>query len=247
MVRKLFKIEFFIVLFLVSGCTFTIGTGTSKKKSSNYTYHYVRKGENLFRISKYYYNGNNVEEIKKGIERIKKANNLKNDSIYVGQKLIIPDTTKKQPSYALTPPPDVKTDFSPEATTETHMPIIKDKAFIWPVEGKVICKFGELGNRGIDIEVNPGSDVFASASGVVSFTGNTTKFQETIIIKHTGDLYTIYGHDLEILVKKDEKVKKGQIIGRIKSGTQKKRYLHFEIVIGENPVDPLNYLPEKND
>ena len=77
------------------------------------------------------------------------------------------------------------------------------------------------------------------------YTGLTAKYQETIIIKHTDSLYTIYGHDMKILAKKGEEVKKGEIIARIKSGTQKKRYFHFEIRIGESPVDPLKYLPEK--
>lgn len=257
MIRKFSKqIEIFLMVFLISGCTFTVGTRTTRtKKDKNYTYHYVRKGENLFRISKYYYNGKNVKEIKKGIERIKKVNNIeKETSIKVGQKLLIPGTYKKQPSYALTPPSEITatkttTAKSPqtqkENTKEEYMPIVKDKAFIWPVKGDIICKYGEFGNKGIDIEVDPGNNVVSSAAGTVIFTGLTAKYQETIIIQHTDNLRTIYGHDIEILVKNGEKVKKGQVIGKIKSGTQKKRYLHFEIRINENTVNPLNYLPEK--
>jgi len=249
MIKEIYKqIEIFLIIFLISGCTFTVGTG-SKKRERNYTYHYVRKGENLFRISKYYYNGKNVSEIKKGIERIKKANHLSDSNIKLGQKLLIPGTYKKQPSYALTPPEEIKKTIKAKkretGRKEEYIPIIKDKAFIWPVEGKIINAYGEFGNKGIDIEVNPGSEVVATCSGTVIYTGITAKYQETIIIKHTDNLYTIYGHDMEILAKKGEGVKKGQIIARIKSGTQKKRYFHFEIRIGENPVDPLKYLPEK--
>ena len=250
MIKEIYKqIEIFLIIFLISGCTFTVGTGSKKKRERNYTYHYVRKGENLFRISKYYYNGRNVYEIKRGIERIKKANHLPNSNIKLGQKLLIPGTYKKQPFYALTPPEEIKktiiTKNKETGGKEEYIPIIKDKAFIWPVEGKVINAYGEFGNKGIDIEVNPGSEVVATCSGTVIYTGITAKYQETIIIKHTNNLYTIYGHDMEILAKKGDGVKKGQIIARIKSGTQKKRYFHFEIRIGESPVDPLKYLPEK--
>jgi len=247
MIKRIYKqIEIFLIIFLISGCTFTVGTGSKKKKEKNYTYHYVRKGENLFRISKYYYNGKSVSEIKKGIEKIKKANHLSNSNIKLGQKLFIPGTYKKQPSYALTPPEEVKkipATKTNKSGKEKFIPIIKDKAFVWPVKGKIINEYGEFGNKGIDVEVNPGSEVFATCDGTVIYTGITAKYQETIIIKHTNNLYTIYGHDMEILAKKGDEVKKGQIIARIKSGTQKKRFFHFEIRIGENSVDPLKYLP----
>ncbi|MGB9677766.1 MAG: M23 family metallopeptidase, partial [Candidatus Ratteibacteria bacterium] len=124
---------------------------------------------------------------------------------------------------------------------------VKESEFIWPVEGKVICKFGELGNKGIDLMVEPGTNIMASADGEVVFVGNTLKYDETIIIKNSSSIYTVYAHDLEIKIKNGDKVKKGDIIGKVKSGTQKKRYIHFEIIIDGIYVDPLNYLPLQNE
>lgn len=241
------KIEIGFLLFLISGCTITLGT--KKQKESTYTYHYVRKGENLFRISKYYYEGETVEEIKDGIEKIKKANDMEDERIYVGQKLIIPDTKKKQPDYALLPP---ETLYPPsqqiqKPTDLVKTPIIKDTTFIWPVEGEIICKFNELGNKGIDLMVEPGSEIIASAEGEVVFVGDTRKYGEAIILKHSSSVYTVYAHDLEIKVKNGDKVKQGQILAKVKSGTQRKRYIHFEIIIDGVNVDPLIYLPEIND
>ena len=245
------KLELFLILILISGCAITVGTKSEKKvRRKSYTYHYVRKGENLFRISKYYYDAKTVKEIKRGIERIKRANNLKDENLYVGQKLLIPGTYKKQPSYPLLPPKEViqkekyETPIAKEESPQPH-PIIKDKAFVWPVKGKIICKYGELGNKGIDILVEPGSEVVAASGGEVVYVGITGKYKETIIIKHTEQLYTIYGHDIEILVKKGDRVKKGQVIGKIKGETQRKRYIHFEIRISSQPVNPLIYLPEE--
>ncbi|HOM26714.1 MAG TPA: LysM peptidoglycan-binding domain-containing M23 family metallopeptidase [bacterium] len=245
--KLLKKLEIGFFLFLIYGCAVTVAT---KPEKESFTYHEVRKGENLFRISKYYYEGETVEKIKEGVERIKKANNLDSESISVGQKLLIPGTNKKQPSYALLPPSDIQIQpvQSPEVKTpEQETKIIKESIFIWPVEGKIICKFGELGNKGIDLMVEPGTNVVASIDGEVVFVGNTKKYDETIIIKNSSTIYTVYAHDLEIKVRNGDKVKKGDVIGTVKSGTQKKRYIHFEIIIDGTNVDPLNYLPVQNE
>ena len=238
------KFEVLLLILLISGCSITVGTRPSQKyKEKNYTYHRIRRKENLFRISMYYYSTKKIEAVKKGIEKIKEANNLKDESLSVGRKLIIPETIKKQPGYALTPPEEK--GIIPSSQTLKHQTIIKDKVFTWPVEGKIICSYGELGNKGIDILVIPGATVVASREGKISFTGSTSRYGETIIIEHQDNFYSIYGHDMEINVKKEDMVKKGDMIGRIKSGTQKQRYLHFEMRKGTEPLDPLVYLPVK--
>lgn len=239
------KIEIGFLLFLICGCGITVAT---KPEKESYTYHVVRKGENLFRISKYYYEEEDVEKIKEGVEKIKKVNNLKDENIYIGQKLLIPDTKKTQPTYALLPPSDVKPVSSTTGSLELEKtPIIKDSPFIWPIEGKIICSFGELGNKGIDLMVEPGSYIVASNDGEVVFVGKTRKYDETVILKHPQDTYTVYAHDMEPKVNNGDKIKKGDIIGRVKSGTQKKRYIHFEIIIDKLYVNPLDYLPAQNE
>jgi murein DD-endopeptidase MepM/ murein hydrolase activator NlpD len=246
------KIELSLMLLLITGCSLTVGTGTQTGRETRaLTYHYVRKGENLFRISKYYYSVDSVKEIKEGIEKIKQRNNMAGENLSVGQRLVIPGTVKKQPSYSLIPPADSTVEYrkfpDEKAVTEetTPSPIIKDTAFVWPVEGKIICEYGQLGNKGIDILVKPGSEVFAAGSGTIVFVGKTSKYTDTIIIKHREGVYTIYGHDLEISAKQGTSIQKGEIIGRIRSGTQRKRYIHFEMRINEENVNPLIYLPQQ--
>ncbi len=246
------KIELLLLLVLISGCTITIGTTSrADMKTREYTHHYVRKGENLFRISKYYYDAELVRDIKAGVQKIKEANHISGEQLSVGQKLLIPGTTKKQPSYPLlssgsTSPVVTSPGSIPEqSTAEEFHPIITDKIFIWPAKGKVICGFGELDNQGIDILVDPGTNVVASNDGRVVFSGITPKYQETVIIEHSEKTYTVYAHDLEILVKQGDTVKKGATIGKIKSGTHRIRYLHFEIRIDNVAVNPLAYLPEQ--
>jgi len=233
------KFEIFLLIFLISGCTISIGTKKQRpSQRRKYTYHIVRKGENLFRISKYYYDGKTTQEIKDGIERIRKANKMKDYNIKVGQKLLIPGTSKHQPSYALLPPAEV------EKLPVEKKPIIKEKLLLWPVEGKIICNFGDFGNKGIDLLVPPGSKVYAVMDGKVVCVTFTQKYGETLIIEHRDNLFTVYAHDFNIHVREGEKVKKGQIVGKIKTGS-KKRYLHFEIRKSGKPVNPLYYLPKK--
>ncbi|MCM8818550.1 MAG: peptidoglycan DD-metalloendopeptidase family protein [Candidatus Omnitrophica bacterium] len=239
------RIEIGFLLVLICGCAITVAT---KPEKESYTYHIVRKGENLFRISKYYYEEETVEKIKEGVNKIKKANNLKDDGIFEGQKLLIPDTKKTQPSYSLLPPSDIQSMYS---STKVSLPveklsIIKESPFIWPIKGKIICGFGELGNKGIDLMVEPGSDIVASDSGEVVYVGKTNKYDEAIILKHSQNIYTVYAHDLEPKVNTGDKVKKGDIVAKVKSGTQKKRYIHFEIIIDKVYVNPLEYLPAQN-
>jgi len=254
-------------IILITGCGITAKSYSSKStKEKISTYHIVRKGENLFRISMYYYDVSTISEVKKGVEKIKKFNNLKSEQLYVGQKLAIPETKKKQPNYALTSvekiPPSTPTkkisqkqlyisEQKPQPEPEEKPPpIIKESMFIWPVKGKIICRYGELGNKGIDILVKSEDEVIASANGKVSFIGSTTKYGDTIIIEHQDNFYTVYGHDLDIKVKKEQVVKKGEIIGKIKSDPtkiQKQRYLHFEVRKGTESFDPLFYLPALED
>ncbi|MBN1445827.1 MAG: LysM peptidoglycan-binding domain-containing M23 family metallopeptidase [Candidatus Omnitrophica bacterium] len=245
------NLEVLLLVMLISGCTITIGTTSRETVSHGSTYHYVRAGENLFRISKYYYGAETVKETNEGIARIKGANKMKGDQLFAGQKLLIPSTSKKQPSYPLLPPDKALQAAMPQATSpeqpdvQEFRPIIADKVFIWPIAGKIICGFGELDNQGIDILAEPGTTVLASDGGKVAFAGTTQKYQETVIIGHSENIYTVYSHDLDITVKKGDAVQKGDIIGKIKSGTTRIRYLHFEIRIDNIAVNPLVYLPQQ--
>jgi len=208
---------------------------TTKKQEG--VWHTVKKGENLYRISLYY-------EVPR--DEIKKANNMDSDSIFVGQRLFIPGTKKNTPLFALTPDINLteknikQAKSAPE--TKTDVKIIKEKDFIWPVEGKIICNYGELGNNGIDILTKGSSPVKAAKDGKVVFVGTTAKYGETIIIEHQDNIFTVYGHDMIVKIKQGQFVKAGTPVAEIKNSGQNRRYLHFEIRVGNKPVNPLNYL-----
>lgn len=92
-------------------------------------------------------------------------------------------------------------------------------------------------HSGIDLGSPSGTDIVASADGVVYQTG----YQENglgnyVYIKHEVDgstIYTAYGHMLDdsIVVKKDAEVTKGQKIGEVGStGASTGAHLHFMIM-----------------
>jgi len=129
------------------------------------------------------------------------------------------------------------------------LPALKpDSPFIWPVDGKVISKFGpakdNLRNDGINIAAPVGAPVKASAAGVVAYAGNELRgFGNMVLLRHADGWVTAYAHNSSLLVKKGDKVGQGQTIARVgSSGNVDSAQLHFELRQGTKAVDPLRVL-----
>lgn len=120
--------------------------------------------------------------------------------------------------------------------------------FVWPVQGKVIGAFGSstegLKNDGINIAAPAGAPVMAAADGTIAYAGNELRgFGNMILIRHDGGYVTAYAHNASLLVKKGDKVKRGQTIARVgQTGAVFGPQLHFEIRKGTQPVDPMTFL-----
>lgn len=120
--------------------------------------------------------------------------------------------------------------------------------FVWPVQGKVVSRFGSKKggqrNDGINISADPGTAVVAADSGVVAYAGNELRgFGNLVLIRHADGWVTAYAHNSKILVKRGDKVKRGQKIARVgSSGNVDSPQLHFEIRKGTDPVDPMQHL-----
>jgi lipoprotein NlpD len=116
----------------------------------------------------------------------------------------------------------------------------------WPVIGKVIKKFSQTGNTGIDINGKTGQKVRSSASGKVVYSGSGLKtYGKLIIIKHNYLYLSAYANNSKLFVEEGQDVKKGQVIAEMGGVGLKKALLHFEIRKNGTPVDPFNYLPKK--
>jgi len=120
--------------------------------------------------------------------------------------------------------------------------------FRWPVRGKVITSYGAKtngkSNDGINLAVPEGTPVKAAEDGVVAYSGNELKgYGNLVLVRHSNGYVTAYAHASELLVKRGDSIKRGQVIAKSgQSGEVSSPQLHFEIRKGSNPVDPLQFL-----
>ncbi len=136
----------------------------------------------------------------------------------------------------------------PPAPDIPRPPAASGQGFIWPVKGRVVSGFGAkakgLRNDGINIAAPRGAPVKAAENGVVAYAGNELRgFGNLLLIKHAGGWVTAYAHNDTVLVKRGQKVGKGQRIATVGStGGVKSPQLHFEMRRGRTPRDPAKYL-----
>ena len=122
------------------------------------------------------------------------------------------------------------------------------RKFRWPARGKVIAAFGKRTdgshNDGINIAVPQGADVHAAEGGRVAYAGNELKgYGNLVLIRHDNGWVSAYAHADQILVKRDDVVRRGQVIAKAgKTGTVDQPQLHFELRHGAKPVDPLPHM-----
>jgi murein DD-endopeptidase MepM/ murein hydrolase activator NlpD len=98
-------------------------------------------------------------------------------------------------------------------------------------------------HSGIDFGGQVGEPVHATAAGTVAVAGRDGGYGNLVEINHGNGLSTRYGHLSEIDVKVGEKVRSGQVIGKIGStGRSTGPHLHYETRINGKPVNPQKFL-----
>jgi murein DD-endopeptidase MepM/ murein hydrolase activator NlpD len=143
---------------------------------------------------------------------------------------------------------------SAQAPPENQTAVLSEPAprtggrFLWPVKGKLLSSFGPkkggLHNDGINIAAPRGTAIVAVENGVVAYAGNELRgFGNLLLIRHADGWISAYAHNDTLLVKRGDKVTRGQPIARLGStGSVTSPQLHFELRRGADPVDPLKYL-----
>jgi murein DD-endopeptidase MepM/ murein hydrolase activator NlpD len=85
--------------------------------------------------------------------------------------------------------------------------------------------------------------VKAADDGVVAYAGNELRsYGNAILVRHPSGFVTAYAHVDELLVRRGDTVKRGQVIARFATTDAASSQLHFEIRKGASPVDPTTYL-----
>ena len=100
-------------------------------------------------------------------------------------------------------------------------------------------------HTGIDMVAPFGSPVYAADDGVVALVGSSSSgYGNYVVIAHAGGFDTLYGHLSSILVKSGQRVTQGTPVGLEGStGNSTGPHLHFELRVGQKPIDPRPYLP----
>jgi len=167
-----------------------------------YKYYRVKRGDSLSKIAK---------KFKVSPKVIIRENNLRRPyRLKVGQRLKIPVGYR-----------DV---------LKLNRPVV----FRFPLDGRVDPTIREKGYPGIFILSPPGTPVRAAEAGVVKLAGDNKKmlkaYGKLVIIQHPDGYQTIYGNLNRIFVKKNQVVKRGQVIGTAgTSGVWGRSGLYFGI------------------
>ena len=243
-----------------------IETATSKKKvikkstseqENEPIRHKVSRGETAFTISRLY----NVS-----IRSLADWNGLdSNYTIREGQYLLIPlprdkivteVATVKPGKNSKTPSPPSSAEALPEPIPKENLETTSGKSkssnrpeniepsntgqFSYPVNGKIIRDYVKNKTDGIDISAPEGTPIVAAEKGIVAAITSDTQEVPIIVLKHEGNLLTVYAGIGDISVKEKEKVLKSQLIGKIRPGNPS--FLHFEVRRGFESIDPMEFL-----
>jgi len=123
------------------------------------------------------------------------------------------------------------------------------RGLIWPARGTLLKKFGEKGNgvahTGINLAVAANTPVLAAEEGTVLYAdGGLRAYGNMVLIRHAGGMVSAYAHANHLLVRKGERVKKGQVIAVSgQTGNVESPQLHFELRRNATAIDPLTVLP----
>ena len=243
-----------------------IGSGGAAKTVTNSTIgqtepvrHRVQRGETAYSIARLY-----------GIDAraLGDWNGLGPDlSVREGQTLMIPLATARpagasvaetvtapgQGSPTPTPPsaakplPAEKTAPAAQAAKTPPAPDLgkqtsasSSSKLAMPISGKIIRGYQKKKNDGIDIAAAAGTSVTAAGDGTVAAITKDTEQVPILVLRHDGNLLTVYANIDGISVKKGDRIKRGQAIAKVRDATP--AFLHFEVRQGFDSVDPMPYL-----
>lgn len=185
-------------------------------------------------------------------------------AIHVGQKLYLNTPMSNKSTYAIankvqstTPIVATNTPIKTAATEQATKPVVAKadnvnknpvNGWIWPTNGKILNGYQSSDgmNKGIDLTGNLGQPIKASAAGKVVYCGSGLRgYGNLIIIKHNDEFLSAYAHNQKLLVHEGQSVKTGEVIATMGDSEAKRTMLHFEIRRAGKPIDPLSFLPAR--
>lgn len=94
---------------------------------------------------------------------------------------------------------------------------------------------------GVDIAVPSGSYILAAGAGEVVEAAEHPIYGQFVLLDHGNGMRSLYGHASELVVERGHRVRRGEVIALSGStGRSTAPHLHFEILRGGQPIDPLS-------
>lgn len=98
-------------------------------------------------------------------------------------------------------------------------------------------------HKGSDFAGRTGTDIFATADGVVTQAGWQSGYGKLVTIKHAFGIETRYAHNSNIRVRVGQRVSRGDHISDMgNTGRSTGTHLHYEVRVNGNPVNPMIYI-----
>lgn len=191
----------------------------------------IQKGDTIISIAKKY---------KADVDEIYRYNDMDESSkLSIGQMIIIPNVDLLVPSktYVAVSLNGVKIPYDPLIVNVKTLPYYSNY-YSCPVSGRLSQSLH--GRNSVDLAAPNGSQVRASASGIVTISKADGSWHggygNYVVLSHDNNTQTLYAHMLSSVVKAGERVSKGQVIGYVGvSGLTTGPHLHFEIRGAQNP------------
>jgi murein DD-endopeptidase MepM/ murein hydrolase activator NlpD len=117
---------------------------------------------------------------------------------------------------------------------------------VLPAQGPVASPYGPRPGEfhpGIDLAAPLGAPIVAAADGVVTSAGPASGFGNAVVIRHSQNVETVYGHMRYWFVRAGQRVRAGQVIALVGSeGHSTGPHLHFEVRRAGKLTDPAAWL-----
>lgn len=135
---------------------------------------------------------------------------------------------------------------------DKYLAMVSTLPFGRPINGRITSGFGKrvdpinkkiAFHEGMDFKGQIGDEIYATADGVVLRAFRNGGYGNYVQIEHGNGYKTSFSHMKKILVKKGQKIKRGQVVGTIgTTGRSTGPHLHYEISLDNKPINPKKFV-----
>ncbi len=134
-----------------------------------------------------------------------------------------------------------------------HRELLESIPSILPTNGRLTSGFSharlhpihnrKLPHEGVDLSALRGAPILAAANGHVTMAGRRAGYGLVVELDHGYGYSTLYGHASQVLVRPGQRVQRGDVIAQVgNTGIATFPHLHYEVRVGDRPVNPMNYV-----